>query len=269
MLNHSPVHCSWLAGFRRVVARFKIIYATCVGAANKVRSPKLFIVVSTDQKEQKKLKKFIHMGTNRALSICLVTVFVVLLVPSQAFAGDGDMKIYIPLATSQSSNASSVSPDDEPNNEPDICTLNQMEQQVAESFMNADAQNRDKSQLVCNSILAQVARERAEDMARRGYFDHTNPDGFGPNRLVTDAGYQLPDLYSPDADGNNIESIAAGYTTAAEVWSDWMSSDKHRMHLMAEHSFYAAQVEYGIGYFYMADSEFKHYWVVLAAAPKN
>lgn len=51
------------------------------------------------------------------------------------------------------------------------------------------------------------------------------------------------------------------------VWQGWMNSDKHRMHLMAEKSFYVEQTEYGIGYFFDENSEYGHYLVVLIARP--
>ncbi len=42
-----------------------------------------------------------------------------------------------------------------------------------------------------NETLAKVAEARALDMARRNYFDHTDPDGYGPNYHIHHAGYSL------------------------------------------------------------------------------
>ncbi len=137
------------------------------------------------------------------------------------------------------------------------------EQQIAALLIGHPQQGRPS--LTCHPILAQVARARAEDMRDRAYFSHTNPDGFGPNYLVTQAGYVLPDYYPKEADSNNIESIAAGYPTAAEAWQGWLNSPPHRTHVLAELPFFAAQVEYGIGY--ASGGPYGHYWVLLTAEP--
>ena len=95
-------------------------------------------------------------------------------------------------------------------------TPNAQELDIANRMKSASGQRR--AFLTFDPILSQVARERAADMARRGYFDHTNPDGHGVNYLVRRAGYILPSSYP--SDGNNLESIAAGGSTASVTWSD-------------------------------------------------
>ncbi|MFN8440606.1 MAG: CAP domain-containing protein [Caldilineaceae bacterium] len=119
--------------------------------------------------------------------------------------------------------------------------------------------------LVLNAILTQEARRKAEDMAKRGYFGHTDPDGFGPNHWVMTAGYTLPAFYDSSPSGNNIESIAAGQTTAADAWDGWMHSNGHRSHLLGEIDFYREQIDYGIGYYHDDNSTYRNYWVVLIA----
>ena len=90
--------------------------------------------------------------------------------------------------------------------------------------------------MVAHPILSQVARDRAADMAQRGYFDHINPDGHGANYLVRKAGYVLPSDYP--GDGNNLEFISGGFTSAAAAWDDWMNSPEHKTHLLAEEKFF-------------------------------
>lgn len=148
------------------------------------------------------------------------------------------------------------------------CDLNPEERAVADLMINHPDQHR--AQLICDPILAQVARARAADMAQRDYFDHVNLDGYGPNYLVTQAGYVLPDWYSQSPDANNIESIGAGYPTAQAVWDAWLVSPGHRRHVLAgeggtANNFYATQEAYGIGYWEEADSRYRRYWVVLTA----
>jgi len=113
---------------------------------------------------------------------------------------------------------------------------------------------------VRNDTLAQVARARAADMANRAYFGHETPEGYMANYLVESAGYLLPSYY-PD-NGNNVESIALNYSTAADVWRSWSQSAGHRPHILGEETFYAEQNEYGIGYVENAGGR---YWVLITA----
>ncbi|MCA9929942.1 MAG: hypothetical protein KC419_15770, partial [Anaerolineales bacterium] len=116
------------------------------------------------------------------------------------------------------------------------CGLNDEETAVAALAMTDPNQGRPS--MTCDPILAQVARARAQDMAQRQYFGHVDPDGYGPNYKVRAAGYGLPTWYSTSIDGNNIESIAAGYATATDVWNAWLGSSGHRTHVLAESSFW-------------------------------
>ncbi len=122
-----------------------------------------------------------------------------------------------------------------------------------------------------NALLDSVARERARDMAARGYFSHVNPDGLGANTLVRRAGYALPATYGASDDAYNIESAAAGYpyASARSAWRGWMGSPPHRAHLLGLNPTFVQQTEFGIGYVYRPDSRKGHYWVVLIAPPPN
>ena len=142
-------------------------------------------------------------------------------------------------------------------------TPNAQELDIANRMASASGQRR--AALQFDPILAQVARERAMDLAKRRYFSHTNPDGHGVNYLVRQAGYVLPDWYP--GDGNNLESIAAGGATAGVTWSDWMGSPDHKRHLLGEEDFFAEQTSYGVGYYEEAGTPYRYYWVVLTAPP--
>jgi uncharacterized protein YkwD len=140
----------------------------------------------------------------------------------------------------------------------------QLENQIA-ALMKGSGQKR--FSLTFNPILAQVARARAADMGRRNYFAHVNPDGVGPNTLVTQAGYVLPSFYGNERAGNFIESINGGGDTAEKAWDSWMNSPSHRKHILGLSDFYAQQVEYGVGHAYFPNSQYKHYWVIITAKP--
>lgn len=143
--------------------------------------------------------------------------------------------------------------------------LSQRELEIEQLLLTEPGQRR--TQLSFNPLLAAQARQKAEDMANRKYVDHVTPDGYGPNYLVKQAGYLLPPNYSTVITANNIESLAAGYNTVAAVWKAWMQSDGHRSHILGELEFYQQQTEYGIGYYASPTSPYRHYWVILIAAP--
>ncbi|UCC86760.1 MAG: hypothetical protein JSV81_18190 [Anaerolineales bacterium] len=145
------------------------------------------------------------------------------------------------------------------------CSLNPQEQRIESLMIHSAEQQR--AIFTCNSILAQVARARAEDMASRGYFSHVTPEGYGPNYLVRQAGYVLPSFYGTELNDNNIESIGGGYSMAEAVWEGWMASAGHRDQLLGLQSFFADQIEYGIGYAYDPESPLNYYWVVITAKP--
>ena len=106
-------------------------------------------------------------------------------------------------------------------------------------------------------------------MAARNYFDHTNPDGNGPNFLVKQAGYTLPNWWDGSRAANNIESISAGYETAAAAWEGWMQSPPHKTHLLALDDFYRNQTSCGVGVVRDPRSSYKVYWVVITAPPMS
>ena len=146
--------------------------------------------------------------------------------------------------------------------------LNVDELQLALRLTADSGQRRDRSRMHADPILTAVARARAEDMARRRYFSHVNPDGSGPNFLVRTAGYALPSSWGSRS-GNFIESIGAGYATAEEAWEGWMRSPSHRTHLLASSSFYRDQTNFGIGSYSDPSSPFRHYWVIITAPPSS
>jgi uncharacterized protein YkwD len=145
------------------------------------------------------------------------------------------------------------------------CTLTEREREVAELMAGDPRQQRQS--LICHPTLVEVARERARDMAERGYFDHVTPDGYGPNYLLRKAGYPLPLRYNQNPSANNVESIGAGYVTAEGVWKGLLDSPGHRTHVLGKQPFYASQVEYGIGY--AKGGPYGHYWVVITVGPDN
>ncbi|KPL81995.1 hypothetical protein SE15_12730 [Thermanaerothrix daxensis] len=135
--------------------------------------------------------------------------------------------------------------------------------------------NQGRQAFNCDPILQRVARERAQDMGLRNYCSHINPDGYGPNYLVRQAGYPLPTWYGQEAGANNIESIACyasstlsdWQSVSVTIWQNWMASEEHRVHLLGLNNFYAEQTDYGIGYANLPGEgwAYRSYWVVITA----
>ena len=69
---------------------------------------------------------------------------------------------------------------------------------------------------------AAVAQQHADDMVRRDFFSHTNPDGKSPFDRLRAAGV----TYTAAA-----ENIAFGYVTASAVLDAWVASKGHRRNL--------------------------------------
>jgi len=145
--------------------------------------------------------------------------------------------------------------------------VNSQEQAIFNYMKNAAGQGR--SGMVLDPVLCKVARAKATDMARRGYFAHVDPSGHGANWLVRQAGYSLPAGYDESPSANNIESLSAGRDTASWTWNDWMTSPPHKQHLMGQAGFYAAQTHVGVGFVNIPGSEWQWYWVVITAPPSG
>jgi uncharacterized protein YkwD len=90
--------------------------------------------------------------------------------------------------------------------------------------LNRDRRANGLRALCCHPGLASVARGHSQDMARRGYFDHTNPDGEEPWDRMQRAGVS--------GWTNAAENIAYGYDTPDAVQDGWLNSPGHRANIM-------------------------------------
>lgn len=87
--------------------------------------------------------------------------------------------------------------------------------------------NQERAQVGCsavaaNSSLTELARDFSADMAARGFFDHTDPDGASPWDRAAKAG--ITDLGG--------ENIARGQADAAAVMEAWMNSPGHKANIL-------------------------------------
>jgi uncharacterized protein YkwD len=87
--------------------------------------------------------------------------------------------------------------------------------------------------LAWHTGLARVAQRHSEDMARRRFFGHDNPDGADPFDRLREAGIDFTMA---------AENVAAGHLDARQVFDGWVGSRGHRRNLDA-----CAYTHHGVG----------------------
>lgn len=127
-------------------------------------------------------------------------------------------------------------------------TPNAFEQEIALLVTSHPQQGR--ATMVYDPTLNLAARAKAMDLGTRRYYAHVDPDGYGPNKAIQLAGYQLPASYLTANNKNNTESLSEGVNgpNARFVFNGWLNSPGHRTHVLAETPFWAGQTRYGVGY---------------------
>lgn len=80
-----------------------------------------------------------------------------------------------------------------------------------------------ESYLTENPILTKAAQMKAEDMARRGYFSHDDPNGEAPWTWFSRVGYDF--LYAG-------ENLAVNFVDSEDVVSAWMNSSTHKKNIL-------------------------------------
>ncbi|MEV0574441.1 MULTISPECIES: CAP domain-containing protein [unclassified Streptomyces] len=78
------------------------------------------------------------------------------------------------------------------------------------------------SPVTTSSSLTSLAQNFSDDMAARGFFDHTDPDGKSPWDRAAAAGVS----------GLGGENIARGQADAEAVMEAWMNSEGHRANIL-------------------------------------
>lgn len=101
--------------------------------------------------------------------------------------------------------------------------LPDLEQRIHESI-NAQRQKNDRKPLMLDEALSKLAREHSEDMAKRGYFKHINPEGLSPMKRAEAAGYKVCPLMGENIYQNNLYSRVI--EEKKKTTYDWNSMDK-------------------------------------------
>lgn len=90
---------------------------------------------------------------------------------------------------------------------------------------NRQRRARGVAPLALSTPLARAARMHARNMARLGFFDHTDPQGRGVGERVAIFDRARRFTYIG-------ENIAAGQSSAASACSSWMGSAGHRANIL-------------------------------------
>ncbi len=103
--------------------------------------------------------------------------------------------------------------------------------------------NEERAKVGCSPVtasasLASLAQDFSDDMAARGFFSHTDPDGQTPWDRATKAGVK----------GLGGENIARGQADAQAVMASWMNSEGHRANILnCDYKTLGVGVHYGSG----------------------
>ncbi|MBT3152915.1 CAP domain-containing protein [Streptomyces sp. CHD11] len=89
-------------------------------------------------------------------------------------------------------------------------------------LVNAERAKVGCSPVAANSALTDLATAFSDDMAKRGFFDHTDPDGDSPWDRAQTAGVS----------GLGGENIARGQADAEAVMQAWMDSPGHKANIL-------------------------------------
>jgi uncharacterized protein YkwD len=127
-----------------------------------------------------------------------------------------------------------------------------------------------KTTLRWNDTLAKVAEAKALDMAKRNYFNHVNPDGYGINYFIQQSGYKLNADWLKDKKENFFESLASGHESGAEAVKSLIidagdATKGHRDHLLGIGDWDATLVDIGIGFVKNDGSQYPSYTVIIIA----
>ena len=96
------------------------------------------------------------------------------------------------------------------------------------SSVLTDLANKDRtvyaiSSLNINQTLTEAAQLKANDMATKGYFAHTSPEGLSPWYWFRSSGYNF--IYAG-------ENLAIDFTDSNDVNSAWLNSPSHRANIL-------------------------------------
>lgn len=94
---------------------------------------------------------------------------------------------------------------------------------VLVSLANNDRLQNNTAALKINPLLEEAAALKAQDMAAKGYFDHTSPEGVTPWFWLEKVGYRF---------SGAGENLAINFSDSAQIENAWMNSPTHRANVL-------------------------------------
>jgi hypothetical protein len=94
---------------------------------------------------------------------------------------------------------------------------------ILADLTNEERQSQKLETLAVNPTLNKAAEMKANDMATKGYFAHTSPEGKTPWYWITKAGYDYQ--YAG-------ENLAVNFTDSQDVTNAWMASPTHKANIV-------------------------------------
>jgi uncharacterized protein YkwD len=132
------------------------------------------------------------------------------------------------------------------NPKPEI-RIPELEQRIHE-LINLQRKANDQAPLTWDDELSKIARAHSEDMAKRKYFKHTDPEGLTPMKRAAAAGYKVCRLMGENIFQNNLYSRVieerkrkttektydwnSPQTIASTTLKGWMDSEGHRQDIL-------------------------------------
>lgn len=95
---------------------------------------------------------------------------------------------------------------------------------VLVDLANADRAELELPELTTNPLLTAAAQAKADDMAARGYFSHTTPEGYDSWHWFKQVGYDYRFAG---------ENLAVNFSDSADVEAAWMASPTHRDNIVS------------------------------------
>lgn len=97
---------------------------------------------------------------------------------------------------------------------------------VLVDLANQDRAENSLGDLTVNPLLVEAAQAKANDMATKGYFAHTSPQGLDPWYWFEQVGYKFQ--YAG-------ENLAVNFSDSGDVNTAWMNSPEHRANILDVH----------------------------------
>lgn len=99
---------------------------------------------------------------------------------------------------------------------------------AVQSAFLVDLANKDRAEeniaiLTVNPVLTEAAQRKANDMATKGYFAHTSPEGITPWYWFKDVNYNY--IYAG-------ENLAVNFTESVDVHKAWIASPTHKKNIL-------------------------------------